>query len=311
MRRHRRSHYRDESLIAMMLDASGWIAVPITLLLGAVLLAVIGVASALWPPLRAMEAGLRGGVAIAIVFVLAAYWIGLGERLARRRRLERLVDRHRLDALTPIEFEEVVNELFQLRGYVVTENRRPDLADGGVDLEATKGGSTVLVQCKHWRQDVTVKETRELWGVVAGEAASGAAIVTNAGFTDAARAFANGKSFELIDGSAFLALRSELLGQRPDLVSDRDPLVSEGFARHLAAQVPPACRNCGKPMVVVTTLTDTSVTRQFWGCQDYPECQATRRFGTPYVGSDQDELASGTAGVGDYLARFRIARGKS
>lgn len=48
------------------------------------------------------------------------------------------------------DFELLVGEAFRLRGYTVTETGGGG-ADGGIDLQLTRGGETFLVQCKQWK----------------------------------------------------------------------------------------------------------------------------------------------------------------
>lgn len=40
-----------------------------------------------------------------------------------------------------------------------------------------------------------------------------------------------------------------------------------------AADVIPACPECGKPMVLRTAQKGKSVGKQFWGCSGYPDCK--------------------------------------
>ena len=50
------------------------------------------------------------------------------------------------------KFEELVGEAYRRKGYRVEESGGGG-ADGGVDIVLKKNGETLLVQCKHWRQD--------------------------------------------------------------------------------------------------------------------------------------------------------------
>ena len=174
-------------------------------------------------------------------------------------------------------------ELYRLQGYAVTENKRPDLNDGGVDFDISKRGKTWLVQVKHWRQEVSVKEARELWGIVASEGAAGGILIGTSGFSPPAWEFAEGKDLSLIDGPRFLKLRSELPALKGSIEVPADVMVTVGFLRHFAGVHRPVCPKCGKPMVLVTRLEDTVVVHQFWGCKTYPTCDGTRRFAFPYV----------------------------
>src|SRR5438105_12695714 len=109
---------------------------------------------------------------------------------------------------------DVAAELYSYQGYVITENKRPALPDGGVDFEVAQRGKTWLVQVKHWRQEVGVKEARELWGIVASERAAGGILIGTSGFSPMAREFAQGKDLTLVDGPQFVRLRSRLPGLR-------------------------------------------------------------------------------------------------
>lgn len=115
--------------------------------------------------------------------------------------------------------------------------------------------------------------------------------------------FASAKRFELIDGQAFLTLRAQLLPSASG-TPDHDPVVSAGFARHLSTLANPACPKCGKPMVMITALSGTSITRQFWGCSSYPVCQSSRRS-TPYRGEETKGEESPRAYLED---RVEVAR---
>ena len=219
---------------------------------------------------------------LLVTFFGGLFWLSSRDRLLRHRRLAQTSTAHRLMMLMPDEMADIAAELYRMRGYAVTENKRPDLEDGGVDFEVSRDGKTWLVQVKHWRQEVTVKEARELWGIVASEGAAGGILIGTSGFTSPAWEFAEEKDLALIDGPEFLKLRSEV----PTLHSgDRaaDPILSEGFLAHFDGVHRPACPKCGKPMVLVTRLEDASVAHQFWGCKAYPTCDGHRRFAFPYL----------------------------
>jgi len=192
---------------------------------------------------------------------------------------------------------DMATELFRVEGFVVTENKRPDEADGGVDFEIEKAGKTWLVQVKHWRHEVGVDKARELWGLVADEGAAGGVLLGTSGFTAAAREFAEGKDLRLIDGPEFLSLRSQLATIQATDIGDVDPMVSVGFARYLMTIKPPACPTCGKPMVLVTRLVNTAIAYQLWGCKSYPNCKGTRRFAFPYAPNQEWDSVTKTGAL--------------
>lgn len=277
--RRLRERYRDESLVALLMDVPRWtfvllmlVAIVALLLLGGLIDVALNRPNVVLTILTPL---------LLVAFFGGLFWLASRDRALRHRRLTQTSNAHRLSILMPDEMADLAAELFRQQGYVVTENKRPDLADGGVDFEILKEGKVTLVQVKHWRQEVGVKDVRELWGIVASERAAGGVLIGTSGFSARAREFAAGKELRLIDGPEFLELRSQLPRISRDL-GEPDPLVSQGYARHVAGLHPPACGTCGKPMVVVTRLQDTTVVYQLWGCPDYPKCQGTRRFAFPY-----------------------------
>jgi restriction system protein len=237
---------------------------------------------------------MTAAMALAVLlFSGGLFLLASRERLLRRRVLSRVTTAYKLLGLMPDEMEDVATELFRLQGYMVTENKWPAEEDGGVDFEISKEGKTWLVQVKHWRQQVGVREARELWGLVASEGAAGAVLIGTSGFSEYTREFASGKDFRLIDGSEFMNLRSQLNEFHSTQIDDTDPLISEGFARYFATLKRPPCPICEKPMVLVTRLEDTAIAYQLWGCRSIPKCSGTRRFVFAYQPADKPRRPSG------------------
>ncbi|MFQ5885722.1 MAG: DNA translocase FtsK, partial [Anaerolineae bacterium] len=65
---------------------------------------------------------------------------------------------------------------------------------------------------KNWTKPVGAPVVRDLYGVITAENANKGILITTSRFTDSARAFAEGKPLELIDGQMW----SDLLAERPD-----------------------------------------------------------------------------------------------
>ena len=274
--RQPRRRFRDERMVATLMDMPIWAIVAILAigwLLVVFVVAVIGVF------FHTPQSWLTyvGGV-LVLVFAAIGYWIALGERSLHRRRLEIASSLHRLGALSPYDFEYAVSELFRLQGYVVTPNKHPYDEDGGVDMEIAAAGKTRLVQVKTKWGDVPVDEVRELWGVAMKEQVAGAVFVATKGFSPAAIDFAKGLDLELIDGQKFLQLRTMYLPAEQSLAINRDPMVSQGFAAYVARQRVPACPDCAKPMQLVTMLHGVEIAWQVWSCWDYPTCKGRRGF---------------------------------
>lgn len=169
------------------------------------------------------DAGARGMLAPVAWMLLGAFWIAaIASFFGQAKRRVLLDTQTGIDSLRRMdwkEFEMLAGEAFRRQGYDVTENGLGG-ADGGIDLILRKAGKTTLVQCKHWRnQRVTVKEAREMFGVLAHERADAVKIVALGDYTPDARRFVQGKPIELVDGSALIAAVHSL--QRPKMQRPR------------------------------------------------------------------------------------------
>lgn len=86
---------------------------------------------------------------LALVSLIAA--VASTVRAAfRRKLLDQQRDLESLKLLSWREFEQLVGEAYRRQGYSVVETGGGG-ADGGVDVRLSRGGETVLVQCKRWR----------------------------------------------------------------------------------------------------------------------------------------------------------------
>jgi restriction system protein len=138
---------------------------------------------------------------------------GAAMSFRRRKQRETLItdvaqskSAHALDGMSWREFEMLVGEAYALQGYRVTETGGGG-ADGGVDLVLNRGGEKFFVQCKQWKAyKVGVDVVRELYGVMAAKGATGGFVVTSGRFTDDAKAFANGRNVQLVDGTKLFAM---------------------------------------------------------------------------------------------------------
>jgi restriction system protein len=190
---------------------------------------------------------------------------GVARRALDRRRFDRTQDVGRLD---PYQYERYVGEYYRRKGYSVTQ-RGGAGADGGVDLVIAKDGERLLVQCKHWKAfRVGPQPLRELWGLVDHEKAAGAVFVASKDFTVEARAFAEGKKLELVDGKQLAAMVAAIKSGAT-ASGPRRPTEES----HAAAQT---CPTCGGPMVVRTAQRGARSGEQFLGCSTYPRCWGVR-----------------------------------
>lgn len=172
--------------------------------------------------------------------------------------------RDALEALSWEEFEGLVAEAFRQKGYQV-RLRGGAGPDGGVDVELHLQRDKYLVQCKHWRtRQVGVAVVRELYGVMAAEAAVGGFVVTSGSFTPDAADFAQGRGIKLLPAEKLLSLVST----EKSLPHSQQVVPSE--------QSVPNCPLCNSAMVRRTAKKGDRAGARFWGCTRFPECRGTR-----------------------------------
>jgi len=134
----------------------------------------------------------------------AAPWrdFNLKYELARKEQETAFLQRTRVlqDAYncSPVEFETLVKLLFERVGYQVQTT--PHTGDDGIDLVLQKDNQTELVQCKRFKNNVSVQVIREFYGVMVDCRCAKGYVVTTGHFTAPARDFAAGKGIHLIDG---------------------------------------------------------------------------------------------------------------
>jgi HJR/Mrr/RecB family endonuclease len=179
-------------------------------LVGWIMLALIRVAMLFLPSLLTLSIFIHEpwNTVLFIVTgaVLFAVWYvrrrGRATSFSRRPGEARSVED--LLALSPSVFEEMVAELYRLKGH--RARRTGAVGDHGVDVVVETGnGETWVVQCKRWSGAVGEREVRDLYGAMHHEKADGAALITSGTFTLQARTWAQGKPIWLYDGREFLS----------------------------------------------------------------------------------------------------------
>lgn len=181
-----------------------------------------------------------------------------------------------LDGMSWREFEMLVGEAYRLQGYRVTETGGGG-ADGGIDLALTKGSEKFLVQCKQWKAyKVGVDVVRELYGVMAAKGATGGFVVTSGRFTDAAKAFAEGRNVQLVDGPKLFAMIKQA---KLSLTATAQQPASKPTMAQSNNAIEPMCPQCGSGMVKRTARKGGNAGGEFWGCSKYPTCKGVRQLG--------------------------------
>jgi restriction system protein len=111
-------------------------------------------------------------------------------------------------AMDPLEFEELVAELFRAMGMQAVTTVRS--GDGGVDVDALDPdpirGGTIVVQVKRYRNTVSPSAVRDLFGTVQSVGANKGVLITTSGFGPTSHTFAHGKPLTLVSGTDLVEL---------------------------------------------------------------------------------------------------------
>jgi Restriction endonuclease len=103
------------------------------------------------------------------------------------------------------EFERATAEVLQRHQF--NPRVTPGSADGGIDIEVTRGGLRGVVQCKAHVACVGPHVIRDLYGVIHHSRASFGIIVSRGGFTKGAVEFARDKPILFLDVSDLIAMQ--------------------------------------------------------------------------------------------------------
>jgi restriction system protein len=111
-------------------------------------------------------------------------------------------------AMDPLEFEELVAELFRAMGMQAVTTVRS--GDGGVDVDALDPdpirGGKIAVQVKRYRKTVPPTAVRDLYGTVQSIGANKGVLVTTSGFGRSSYVFVTGKPMTLVSGTELVEL---------------------------------------------------------------------------------------------------------
>lgn len=129
------------------------------------------------------------------------YWITRPAARLRRKAYEKVRQGGiaALKAMSWQDFERFCGLHFENQGYKVKLCGLGG-ADGGIDLLLSKRGKTTLVQCKHWKQRVSVMTVREMYGIMHANKYHAVIIVALTGYTREAQQWAAGKPILLLAG---------------------------------------------------------------------------------------------------------------
>jgi len=113
-----------------------------------------------------------------------------------------------VEAMSGIEFERFVGEMFKLQGYKVEYTSVS--ADYGVDLVLEKDRIRTAVQVKHYKRPLSQAPVREVVAGMLVYKCSKAMVITNSTFTKSARHLAKSNYVKLVDRDALWQLISQV-----------------------------------------------------------------------------------------------------
>ncbi|MFF2751540.1 restriction endonuclease [Kitasatospora sp. NPDC058048] len=113
--------------------------------------------------------------------------------------------------MDPLEFEDLIAELFRLRGFrVMTTARSGDVGVDVVaeDLDPVTGGK-IVIQAKRYKKTVPPTAVRDLESTVRHHGANKGILVTTAGFGRGSYSYIEGKPLTLVSGPELVVLLAE------------------------------------------------------------------------------------------------------
>ncbi|MNE82713.1 Topoisomerase DNA binding C4 zinc finger [compost metagenome] len=108
---------------------------------------------------------------------------------------------------------------------------------------------------------------------MAAEGAAGGFVVTSGTYTEEAKAFAQGRNIQLVDGTLLKRWIANRSGStQPIAATPEEPKPSVQPAT-------PLCPVCSSSMILRTAKRGMNLGNQFWGCAKYPGCRGIRQLG--------------------------------
>ena len=133
--------------------------------------------------------------------------------------------------------------------------------DGGLDLLLRRNGTTLGVQCKHWKTwKVGVKAVREFLGALTVAGLQEGVFVSLGDFTPEAARLASRHGIRLVDARDL----AELV-KRAGVWSDPEFCEALSDPRKY-------CPKCERELVLRTATKGANAGQQFSGCSTYPQC---------------------------------------
>ncbi|MDE0267036.1 MAG: restriction endonuclease [Thaumarchaeota archaeon] len=184
-------------------------------------IAVLLVLFLLWFTYTQVSSGLAFLVIIILVPSLAAFFILRRRRRSRAKRVLFEMGVQNLDQMDGIAFEHFLEALFTRLGYESEATQAS--GDYGVDVLLHKNGKRIAVQAKHYSSPVGLSAVQEAHTGTKYYEADEAWVITNNGFTKAARELADKTGVRLITGPELRQIVASASRKRAPKKPDREP----------------------------------------------------------------------------------------
>lgn len=258
---------RDENILELLSHCPWWVSVLASATVFITLKFIVPVIDVTNPFFKGLAGAAPSIAPMAFVLLLPAPF-SYFDSLRKKKLLDKQTDLESIRSLPWKQFEELVAEAYRRKSYSVVENHAVG-PDGGIDLVLKRNGNRFLVQCKQWRkQKVDVRVVREMYGVMAAEAATGVIIMTSGLFTQEAKSFAENKPIDLVEGHQLADLIQGVQASPPFSANEID-------SRQESETI---CQKCGAKLVLRVARRGNNPGNKFWGCSKFPKCTFTKTY---------------------------------
>lgn len=166
---------------------------------------------------------------------------------------------HDIDKMDGRQFELYLGLLYKALGYKTEVTR--STGDFGADLVIEKDGLRTVIQAKCYSKNVGIDAVQQVYAAKALYGATQAMVVTNRGFTDAAKNLARSNGVILIDREKLIEM---MLKMSPNQKPDVKKVASE------SEKTQRQCPRCGSFLVL-----RSGPKGEFYGCSTFPKCRYT------------------------------------
>lgn len=166
-----------------------------------------------------------------------------------------------VDTMDGFQFEHFLVALFKSHNYSATKT--PDSGDYGADIVISKDGKKIVVQAKRYKNNVGIQAVQEVLGGLSYYKADEAWVVTNSGYTKAAKTLAEESNVRLLD-------RNELVDLMTGTRNQNATVSPKEIKKTIQPKDIKLCKECGSEMILRNSHRGI-----FYGCRNFPKCMNT------------------------------------